>query len=98
LIEKLHKHKDGKLTLISAPAGFGKTTLLADYVGKFNVPAGWVSLDENDNDKVRFLKYFIHAFQQIEKSIGESSLLASQQPLETEILVTGLINEIAETQ
>ncbi len=99
LIEKLHKHKDGKLTLISAPAGFGKTTLLADYVDMFKEPVGWVSLDEHDNDKVRFLKYFIHACQQIKKSIGESSLLAlqSQQPLETEILVTGLINEIAKS-
>ena len=98
LIERVEQGLNRKLTLISAPAGFGKTSLLADSVGNFNIPIGWLSLDEQDNDKTRFLKYFINALQQIEKGVGENILLAlrSQQPLETEILVAGLINEIAD--
>ena len=98
LIDRIQRGLSRRLTLISAPAGFGKTTLLADCVGKIKEPVGWISLDEQDNDKVRFLKYFINAIQQIEKGIGDNSLLAlqSQQPLETEILVTGLINDIAD--
>lgn len=98
MIDRIQRGLSRRLTLISAPAGFGKTTLLADCVGKIKEPVGWISLDEQDNDKVRFLKYFINAIQQIEKGIGDNSLLAlqSQQPLETEILVTGLINDIAD--
>ena len=98
LVDRVLQGLNLKLTLISAPAGFGKTSLLVDCVGKLQKPVGWLSLDERDNDKIRFLKYFINALQQIEKGIGENSLLTlqSQQPLETEILVTGLINEIAD--
>ena len=58
-----------KLILISAAAGFGKTTLLSEWVRSGNLAAAWVSLDSGDNDLVRFLSYFINALQTIEPTI-----------------------------
>ena len=98
LIERLNAGLHGKLTLISAPAGFGKTTLLSEWVNKTERPVAWVSLDESDNDVVRFLAYFVAALQKIRAGIGETALamLQSPQPPQIESLLTGLINEIAE--
>ena len=73
LIERLNAGLHGKLTLISAPAGFGKTTLMSEWVNKTERPVAWVSLDEGDNDVVRFLAYFVSALQKIRASIGETS-------------------------
>ncbi len=87
-----------KLTLVSAPPGFGKTTLLSawirDYAPRLRV--AWLSLDESDNDPARFLTYVIAALQTIDESMGKSVLdaLQSPQPPATEELVTALINEI----
>ncbi|NMC47213.1 MAG: tetratricopeptide repeat protein [Chloroflexi bacterium] len=53
---------DGKLVLISAPAGYGKTSLLADWLQEFNHPIAWLMIDENDNDPVRFIEYLFHSF------------------------------------
>ena len=74
-----------KLTLISAPAGFGKTTLLSEWVhgrGGVTPPpqVAWLSLDEGDNDPARFLAYFVAALQTIEANIGEGVLAALQSP------------------
>jgi LuxR family maltose regulon positive regulatory protein len=98
LIERLNAGVHGKLTLISAPAGFGKTTLLNEWVNKTEQPVAWVSLDEGDNDVVRFLAYFIAALQEIQAGVGETALavLQSPQPPQIDSLLTGLINEIAE--
>jgi LuxR family maltose regulon positive regulatory protein len=107
LIERLNKgtRSGCKLTLISAPAGFGKTTLVTEWVqamGETTPPlaTAWLSLDEGDNDLVRFLTYFITALNQIEgidASFGKGalSMLQSPQPPPTETLLTSLINEIA---
>jgi LuxR family maltose regulon positive regulatory protein len=86
-----------KLTLISAPAGFGKTTLLSEWVGHCDQPVAWVSLDEGDNEPVRFLAYFIAALQTIDLSIGETALavLQSPQPPPFEAILPSLINDIA---
>jgi LuxR family transcriptional regulator, maltose regulon positive regulatory protein len=91
-----------KLTLISAPAGFGKTTLLSEWQmmqlgGEY--PLAWVSLEEADNDPVRFLSYLIAALQTIEPDIGEVALLSlrSPRPLPVRSVLTTLINEIAAT-
>ena len=69
-----------KLTLISAPAGFGKTTLASEWLAGCPQPAAWLSLDESDNDPPRFLAYFIGALQTIEADIGQGALSALQSP------------------
>jgi LuxR family maltose regulon positive regulatory protein len=91
-----------KLTLISAPAGFGKTTLLSEWVQAMGgatppIAIAWLSLDEGDNDPTRFLVYFVAALQTIEADIGKGALsaLQSPQPPPTEAILTDLINEIA---
>jgi len=89
-----------RLTLICAPAGFGKTTLLSEWVGRCGRPVAWLSLDESDNDPARFLAYFVAALQTIEArqasvaSIGEGVFQAPQSP-SMESVLTALINEIA---
>jgi LuxR family maltose regulon positive regulatory protein len=85
LIERLNEGLHHKLTLISAPAGFGKTTLLSEWVhGRGGVtpplPVAWVSLDEGDNDPAHFLAYFIAALQKIEENIGQGTLSTLQSP------------------
>jgi LuxR family maltose regulon positive regulatory protein len=99
-----------KLTLISAPAGFGKTTLVTEWLDNLRVDAkkenrieeriAWLSLDEGDNDLVRFLTYFIAALNQIEGidaifGKGVLAMLQSPQPPPMETILTSLINEIA---
>jgi LuxR family maltose regulon positive regulatory protein len=99
LIEKLNEglRSGRKLTLVSAPAGFGKTTLLSEWVADCKRPVAWLSLDKSDNDPTRFLAYFVAALQTIEASIGKGALSALEfpQPLPVEALLTALINEIA---
>jgi LuxR family maltose regulon positive regulatory protein len=96
LIERLNEGLHRKLTLISAPAGFGKTTLLGGWVSGCERPAAWLSLDEGDNDPTRFLAYLVAALQTIAASIGEGVLgaLQSPQPPPTESVLTTLLNEI----
>ncbi len=85
-----------KLSLISAPAGYGKTTLVSEWLGGLQVNTSWLSLDKADNDPTRFLVYLIAALQQIDRRIGEQTgvMLQTPQPLPPEILLTALINEI----
>jgi LuxR family maltose regulon positive regulatory protein len=89
-------HQNHRLTLISAPPGFGKTTLIGEWVGGGQRPVAWLSLDEADNDPVRFLSYLVAAFQQVDETIGQTTLLAlkSPQPPPVQGLVTPLINDI----
>ncbi|MDH4138576.1 MAG: LuxR family transcriptional regulator, partial [Anaerolineae bacterium] len=97
LSERLNEGLMHKLTLISAPAGFGKTTLLSEWVAASGRPVAWVSLDEGDNDLARFLAYSVGALQTIEASVGEGVLSAFQtpQPPPIETVLTALVNEIA---
>jgi LuxR family maltose regulon positive regulatory protein len=111
LIERLNEGlSSGRMpgvTLISASAGFGKTTLVSEWVAALTpspLPLGeekgvrvaWLSLDEGDNDPERFLSYLIAALQTIKAGIGESLLVALQspQPPPTESILTSLLNEI----
>src|SRR5215831_659426 len=96
LIERLNEGLHGKLTLISAPAGFGKTTLVGEWVAACERPVAWLSLDEGDNDPARFLIYFIAALQSIESNIGAGvlSLLQSPQRPPVESILTALLNEL----
>ena len=72
LIERLNEGLAAgrRLTLISAPAGFGKTTLLSEWVAGSARPVAWLSLDEGDNDPTRFLIYLVAALQTLD--LGES--------------------------
>jgi len=85
LVEKLLAGLDrpGCLILLSGPAGFGKTTLLSDFVAQLGKPAAWLSLDEADNDPIRFWTYLITACQYAAVGLGETALglLSVPQPL-----------------
>jgi LuxR family maltose regulon positive regulatory protein len=96
LIERLNDGLHRKLTLISAPAGFGKTMLISEWLAGNGPTAAWLSLDEGDNDPTRFLTYLITALQTIDPNMGEGVLgvLNSPQSTITESIVTALLNEI----
>ncbi len=97
LIERLNEGLRRKLTLISAPAGFGKTTLVSEWVANCNRPVAWLSLDQGDSDPTRFLTYLITALQAVAPNIGEGLLGALQSPQSppTESILTALLNVIA---
>ncbi|MDQ0058694.1 LuxR family maltose regulon positive regulatory protein [Paenibacillus harenae] len=80
LIEGLNGGLHRKLTLVSASTGFGKTTLLSEWLAGCDRPAAWLSLDEGDNDPSRFLTYLIAAWQSIGNGIGEGALTLLQSP------------------
>ncbi len=85
-----------RLTLVSAPAGFGKTTLVGEWVAGCGRPAAWLSLDGGDSDPNRFLTYLIAALQTVAPGIGEGVLtvLQSPEPPPLEPTLTALLNDI----
>lgn len=96
LIEQLNAGLHRKLTLITAPAGFGKTTIVVDWITQCPYPAAWLSIDEQDSDTTRFLSYIIAALQTIKPQLSEALEHALQSPqLAMESLLTTLLNEIA---
>ncbi len=99
LIKQLNDGLYGKLTLVSAPAGFGKTTLVSEWLASCGRPAAWLSLDEGDSDPARFLLYLVAALRTILPGLGEGVLAALQspQPPPAEALLTALVNEMTAT-
>lgn len=99
LVEKLNAGIKCKLTLLSAPAGFGKTTLVSDWINQGIRPAAWISLDENDNDLRCFLDYFIASLKSIGIDIDEQLLenIPGQTNLKIESILIPLINQITNT-
>jgi LuxR family transcriptional regulator, maltose regulon positive regulatory protein len=97
LIARLNDGLRRKLTLVAAPAGFGKTTLVSEWVVSCGRPVAWLSLDEGDNDPSRFLSYLVTALGTVAPGIGEGTLraLQSPQPPPPDTLLTSLLNEIA---
>ena len=97
LIARLNDGLRHKLTLISAPAGFGKTTLLSAWVAGRAESTAWLSLDEGDSDPIRFLTYVVAAVQSIAPTIGAEVMAALQSspPPPTETLLTALLNDLA---
>jgi LuxR family maltose regulon positive regulatory protein len=96
LQEQIVQGLRGPLTLVIAPAGFGKTTLLASCVTGCGMPVAWLSLDKNDNQAGRFLSYLIAALQEADTTIGSQAaqLLAASPPAPPETLLTSLINDL----
>jgi ATP/maltotriose-dependent transcriptional regulator MalT len=84
------------LTLISAPAGFGKTTLLAQWLVESGTPVAWLSLEPEDNDPTRFLSYLIAALQTLDAQIGTTALelLHTPQPPSPEAVLAVLVSEL----
>ncbi len=110
LIERLYQGLSCKLTLVSAPAGFGKTTLISEWLSGLDRPSAWLSLDGGDNDLARFLTYVMAALQNIDatpstlppsgasgQALGQTTqaLLQTPQLPALETLLGPLINEIA---
>ncbi len=89
-------HEGERLILISAPAGYGKTTLLAEWLASRRIPAAWLSLDEQDNDPIRFWMYVIAALQTLASDLGKQSfeLLQSPQPPPIPLVLSDLLNEV----
>ena len=95
LMEQLNASSQRKLTLVSAPAGYGKTTMISSWLHETKIPSAWLSLDEGDNDPIRFFQYFIAALQKIIPDIGADlpGMLQSAQPPSFDVLINLLINE-----
>ncbi len=85
LLERLDEGLHRTLTLVSAPAGFGKTTLVSEWVARCERPVAWLSLEEGDNDPVRFLAYLVAALQTMTTAIGNGVLGMLQSPYGSEI-------------
>jgi len=100
LIERLDEgmRLGHRITLVSASAGSGKTTLLSEWAAGRQELIAWLSLDEDDNDAPRFWAYVIAALQKAQPGIGEgaSALLQAAQIPPARLLLTGLINDLAE--
>jgi LuxR family transcriptional regulator, maltose regulon positive regulatory protein len=98
LLERLNEGLTAgrKLTLISAPAGFGKTTLLSEWAAGCGRPAAWLSLDAGDGDPIRFLTYLVAALQRVAAGIGDGLLgvLHAPQPPPPESTLTTLLNDV----
>ena len=101
LIERMNEGLSArrKLTLISASAGFGKTTLVTEWIASCNQKVAWLSLDEGDGDPIRFLTYLVAALQTVTANIGKGLLanLQSPQPPPIESILIALLNEITAT-
>lgn len=97
LTGRLNKGLYRKATLISAPAGYGKTTLVCEWLAGCGRPVAWLSLEEEDQELTRFLTYMICSLQTLKGNIGEGVLTVLQNPPypPTESILTALLNELA---
>jgi LuxR family maltose regulon positive regulatory protein len=97
LLARLSDGLARKLTLVAAPAGYGKTTLVSAWVTAVDLPTAWLSLDPADRDPVRFLSYILAALQTVRPDLGGAivAALQSPQPPPLEALLTDLLNALA---
>ncbi len=103
LVERLNAGLRGPLALVSAPAGYGKTSLLSEWRASdagHSFPMAWLSLDPDDNEPARFLAYLITAIGTIKPGFGEITLVSLQnpQPPPPNTILTNLINELNEIE
>ena len=97
LLARLDAGLSKKITLITAPTGYGKTTLASLWFASRPFASAWVTLDENDNDPTRFWLYFVSALRSINSGLGKTTLsaLAAPQPAPFKTFLTPLINNMA---
>ena len=100
LLEQLDRGLDHKLTLLSASAGYGKSTLLADWIRSRNLSTAWLSIDSSEDDYPRFLAYLLATLSKIDPSIDDSALrvYSAVQPGLQQASLTVLINQITSIQ
>jgi LuxR family maltose regulon positive regulatory protein len=85
LIRKFNEGIKTRLILVTAPAACGKTTLLSKFMKQSNIHVAWVSLDDRDNEQIRFWSYFIAALQSLDASFEKSAKVILQSPLPPQI-------------
>jgi LuxR family transcriptional regulator, maltose regulon positive regulatory protein len=97
LVDRLAQAHEGELVLVCAPAGFGKTALLADWARRDPRPVAWLSLDDADNDPARFWRHGAAALDTVRPGVAQpvAALLQGPQPTSFEAVVTALANELA---
>ncbi len=100
LLPKLGHARECKLTLVTAPAGYGKTTAVLDWLGKCGLSYAWVSLDAGDNDPATFWRYVGTALDGIARGIGKDTeyVLASREMLKANIQLNIIIDRLSEVQ
>jgi LuxR family maltose regulon positive regulatory protein len=98
LQDQVRRGLSSPLTLIVAPAGFGKTTLASLCVIESGLPTAWISLDQADNRELFFLRYLVAALQTVTPSIGSqaASLLDTPEPPRPEALLASIVNDLAD--
>ncbi|HMB23938.1 MAG TPA: AAA family ATPase, partial [Anaerolineales bacterium] len=98
LLERINAGMERVLTLVVAPAGFGKTTLIAEWARTASMPVAWLSLERTDHTSDRFLSYLIHTLQQISPKTGQTALamLHGGQGLTEEAILFSLLNDLSE--
>ena len=98
LLSRLSQGISNKLTLISAPTGYGKTTLMLDWLAnsECEYPVAWVALEESENDPIQFLLYLVAALERINTDIGQDvrAILQGSQELQNQVVLSVLINDI----
>jgi LuxR family transcriptional regulator, maltose regulon positive regulatory protein len=97
LTDLIHGGLDRALILVSAPAGYGKTTLISSWLKGTKIPSAWLSLDGGDNDPIRFLQYLLAALVPIAPGIEDDliGMLQGIQPAQFENVINLLANELA---
>jgi LuxR family transcriptional regulator, maltose regulon positive regulatory protein len=97
LLAQLDAGLTKKVSLVSAPTGFGKTTLISMWIASRDFASAWVMLDENDNDPTRFWTYVCSALRTFDSAVGKTtlSMLMAPQPPSFESMLTPLINDLA---
>src|ERR1700745_2218875 len=97
LLQRLNRAAEAKLTLLSAPAGFGKTTLLAAWLASGQLRAGWLSLDPRDNQPGKFWTYAIAPLRRVAPSAGATALTLLESPgTPVESVLGLLLNDLNE--
>ena len=97
LLDRLMEAAHRPLTLLSAPAGFGKTSLLSAWLSQTDARVAWLALDDGDNDPARFWAYVLAALQTVDPDLGGDlqALLLTPQPPTFDALLTPLLNDLA---